>query len=1597
MAANPLSVRTSARSPPPPPAPARHATGPPRAAAAATAAAPPPPPPASLAPQGIPSPAMDASVRPAPIMHHHPHHQHPHHHHHPMHAKHGGLPVDALPRHHRHPAAAYPDADGPDAAASPRHHPLPDPAAPPGDADPPEAAAAADPRRTPVRGLDHYDPHRRLDPHYGVMVPLAAVVRRVTYTVMKQLNELVLAQSRHMDSDPQKRELLSYVRQARAVLAKLAIVMQWARHSSAYVCAQSIVAMLQTDDAAFDAVSAQLFQFTERMAAARRHNADVPTAISVLTAGTYRGLPRSIAAIRGPEPLADDDAANLLATLDAVIRTRLLTQECAVPDPFRRNYHIANGQVTFVVPDEFAVTLILPGGPDPAGHWHLLDFRILDPTLSLLHHQTMHLMSLGNSKLQAAAASLAQHAAAIASAAAGPASGGSSAAPAVDLASALRFPLLELYSFYHHFVLLLRLEKMTLEAEVLRSATATSGVDSAVLHQAESRLDVRYWSKSCNPGRVQIVLREEPRRELVNVSHHPLLAPPPDPAPVPARVSLPVEPVMVEATSVASELVLIYCDREEPVPAGLPLDKILAACMDVHIGLIHRALAALVGSPDLSLPPSGPALLRKRPAAAVKALLPAPPSSTSAVAPAVPPPPPIPAPGSPPAAPIAASVVSSDERPPYVSGGSLYLPHYALALSVHRNSGLFHVVPLDRFHDKLDNVRSILNKDPVQLAEGLACLATVQLLDQVEASLTFLGFERADVAPLMLGKAAAGQQQGGSSRSGGGPPPQPLVDLASGANFKALGDDRFLRVLQLPHDPAYRLAINVVATKLTCWVLDWPGRVVIKEYQPTLDDIVETFRQYTFLHRIQPPLRAHRIRTEWHGLCLAVDLTSFPPGSAVLSTVESVTIEPTGVERFPLQVAIRTRVLLPGLSATALEIPCSSATAAVEHTVAAFAAIRLLAQADPEDVVSADLAAARVVFELAGGASMTVTGVAPAVPDPTDEAAAAARKPAEPKPAASRPATGSKRRASTASLAVPPAAKRPAWPVPRFAVSVDHADGSACPAVASLAHAYLESAPASDLRLALVLSAADVWATVAHHVRSWAASPAPSALPGPAGAGYPRLVAKSLTHASVWLAASAAVHLRYLPAEDAVAVTATAWHVVSALARAVREARVDGSVKVVELHPATLLVSAAAVDVLMAALDAQLREQRDLIDAHAMLVRRFPAATQPPPTSSASAAPPMRPGALQEPRGARVEAGAVHLQWAGLAIRIDRARGVVATIVAPNAADPPTSPRHGPGPGAAHHYGEWSAAERSTFANLLTAAGASAVAESHAVAGSGDADDYGAVLVPRLTYAVIKVMELPWRVLRALAQCPHALFQHAVVQFLLLAPRPARVPASVANALPPFPRSAVVVSGATAPGAAAAASLMFTVAFPNAGDGGSTYLVPLVYAWDANVVSPWEASSGIGVDGRAHDDVDGVDPGTAAGIAGTGAGGIGAPGSAASSLDAGMLDPSTLLAQLADGSSGAGGGGGSGGASGNVGGPKPTPADAAALAAAGGSNGQLAGPTVPQILNELKTEAFARPPGENRLAWTLVQVVHRFQRDPAAAATARVPGSGSGS
>ncbi|KAK4703340.1 mediator of RNA polymerase II transcription subunit 14, partial [Phenoliferia sp. Uapishka_3] len=208
------------------------------------------------------------------------------------------------------------------------------------------------------------------------LVPLSFIVERVIGQVFAELANL--AEILPGTPEPvRKRKIVDYVLQTRRQILKLLVLVRWSSEADNVAKCMNIIGFLGRQNLEFDRAVNSLTEVKTMLAGARIRNYDLPTAITVLTTGTYTGLPSIFSeSFAQPLTLPDEVVLRTLEELDDVLRWRLNCVE-VVPRKMR-SYRIGDGRVTFRVEGMWEASLTYGGeSEDEAAEWYLLSVKFL--------------------------------------------------------------------------------------------------------------------------------------------------------------------------------------------------------------------------------------------------------------------------------------------------------------------------------------------------------------------------------------------------------------------------------------------------------------------------------------------------------------------------------------------------------------------------------------------------------------------------------------------------------------------------------------------------------------------------------------------------------------------------------------------------------------------------------------------------------------------------------------------------------------------------------------------------------------------------------------------------------------------------------------------------------------------------------------------------------------------------------------------------------------------------------------------------------------------------------------------------------------------
>ncbi|KAL6058155.1 Mediator of RNA polymerase II transcription subunit 14 [Balamuthia mandrillaris] len=192
-------------------------------------------------------------------------------------------------------------------------------------------------------------------------VKLSTVIHRL---VEKSYHELVCLTESLLDKPDHVRKLAlrDQFQRTRHRLIRLLVLVKWSSHVPSVRKSWDILAFLAQQDEAFRLAADSLYWVSNTLKEARAPNYDIPTAIDVLTTGTYQRLPVCIKNLVPPPPITEEEEAKVLQRLNDVINMRLFTT--SIPSQF--SIRVADGRAYCLVKHEFQVTLTLEGEEKPS-------------------------------------------------------------------------------------------------------------------------------------------------------------------------------------------------------------------------------------------------------------------------------------------------------------------------------------------------------------------------------------------------------------------------------------------------------------------------------------------------------------------------------------------------------------------------------------------------------------------------------------------------------------------------------------------------------------------------------------------------------------------------------------------------------------------------------------------------------------------------------------------------------------------------------------------------------------------------------------------------------------------------------------------------------------------------------------------------------------------------------------------------------------------------------------------------------------------------------------------------------------------------------
>ncbi|XP_066584073.1 mediator of RNA polymerase II transcription subunit 14 isoform X2 [Prorops nasuta] len=199
----------------------------------------------------------------------------------------------------------------------------------------------------------------------------------IDFIIQRTYHELtVLAELLPRKTDMERKiEIYNFSARTRQLYVRLLALVKWANSASKVDKSAHIMAFLDKQSLLFVDTADMLARMArETLVHARLPNFHIPAAVEVLTTGTYSRLPACIRErIVPPDPITPSEKKNTLQRLNQVIQHRLVTGNLL---PQMRNLKIEAGRVTFLVEQEFSVSLTVMGD-GPTVPWRLLELEVL--------------------------------------------------------------------------------------------------------------------------------------------------------------------------------------------------------------------------------------------------------------------------------------------------------------------------------------------------------------------------------------------------------------------------------------------------------------------------------------------------------------------------------------------------------------------------------------------------------------------------------------------------------------------------------------------------------------------------------------------------------------------------------------------------------------------------------------------------------------------------------------------------------------------------------------------------------------------------------------------------------------------------------------------------------------------------------------------------------------------------------------------------------------------------------------------------------------------------------------------------------------------
>ncbi|EUC64205.1 Med14-domain protein [Rhizoctonia solani AG-3 Rhs1AP] len=198
-------------------------------------------------------------------------------------------------------------------------------------------------------------------------VPLGVAVSRIVQHAYAELGNMAETLPSQSDHD-RKRHIFQYVLGTRKGFVKMYVATKWAENARAVQTCLDIMQYCNRAGEQLQLSSAHLSTIANALGSLRLRNADLLTALDVLTTGTYRRLPSITTELYTPQkPMSREHVVKVMRDTDAAIRLRLRTKELLPTE--MNSYRVADGRVYFTVPNRFIASFTVLGGTNDDPWW----------------------------------------------------------------------------------------------------------------------------------------------------------------------------------------------------------------------------------------------------------------------------------------------------------------------------------------------------------------------------------------------------------------------------------------------------------------------------------------------------------------------------------------------------------------------------------------------------------------------------------------------------------------------------------------------------------------------------------------------------------------------------------------------------------------------------------------------------------------------------------------------------------------------------------------------------------------------------------------------------------------------------------------------------------------------------------------------------------------------------------------------------------------------------------------------------------------------------------------------------------------------------